>query len=264
MIQIRLMHEARSRVVERITNTWKSPVVAHWVIEQLPLLTMTPATKRPVWNVDVIGNWEHVDGLMMNERTFRKSPKVLLSGGLEGTKGHMSAVEQMYEHNWLVGATTSLIGLVLEPDSYIESKGRKPLLHQRERADLWAESGMVDMVITLPEFPTGFTDRTYQNLHRWLQPAVWMCSSRSPFMEQVITRDGTEAIVLPRIIEEIVAPHGSFLASTQPMSVEETWEALLGHVRVMLEGSPRFMDSSRMEQLVMVHARLSGDTLMRD
>ena len=36
-------------------------------------------------------------------------------------------------------------------DSFIEKKGRKPLVTQAERGELWAGSGLVDGVILLPD-----------------------------------------------------------------------------------------------------------------
>lgn len=227
--------QVREAVRSTIRNSWNNPQVAEWVIWQLPLLREHVQETKPIFILSSEGELRAKERDSFAAEKFLQKHKIILSGGLEGTLGHMHAVWQIHEYKWLAGeCMDSDVVLALEPDSYIRQKCRKPLATQEQRAEMWATSGKVDAVVCLPEPRGRFDTARYVGVHQRIKPAAWMASSRMPFWKEVIMRDGVDAIITPRIISESVTPHASFLKQTQAWDREQTLEGLRVHIGDML------------------------------
>lgn len=130
------------RIKKRIHDEWFDPQVAQWAIGQLPLLDIPT---KPACQILPLSE-------VKSSIPLQPVKRLIIAGGLEGTAGHINAFKFAHETRALmeespIGALP--IFALLEPDLFIENKGRKPLVTQAERGELWAGSGLVDGVILL-------------------------------------------------------------------------------------------------------------------
>lgn len=213
------------QVRERIRDEWADTAVANWVIEQLPLLDLATHPARPILQLSDV----------QPPPPLRSVKKLVLSGGLEGTAGHVAAMKFAHETRALM-EDDSIDGFpifaLLEPDSYIGKKGRKPLVTQPERAKLWATSGLVDGVVLLPDRDQDPSPALrYPKIHELLAPALWLTTGDNPAMVEILRRGLTTAIdigdIIPRTIDK---PHATFLSNTKSMRKDEVRTALFEHI----------------------------------
>lgn len=219
---------ARNEVENYILNNWQDRVVAQWVIHHLPLLekgfTHPPCA---IFSLSFTQGLKQINTIL-SASDFLNTPKVVMSGGFEGTRGHISAAADMREVKALT-LTEGYVTLMLEPDSYIvKYKKREPLLNIEQRSCLWATSGLVDAIILLPEEKTqeriSVTNR-YDEIHHIIQPAKWCANVDNPYYEEINMR-GTEMISPVLTFTHRPNVHTSFLCSTKSLNTEKLSEAL--------------------------------------
>lgn len=195
--------------------------VAEWVIGNLPLLDVFPLENpAPILRVDT--DLAEIQGL--GSLAFKE--KLLMSGGFEGTYGHMKAIYDMHEVRTLTNSSIQLL-LLLEPDSYAHFKGRAPIVPCDVRSILWANSGLVDGVVLLPE-PADYSDSAlmrdrYSRIQELLSPAIWCANIENPHMNEIITRGNPEYlnyIDLIRIFVHGAYPSTSFLHAALGLSLD--------------------------------------------
>lgn len=212
------------RIKRRIRDEWLDAVVAKWAIGQLPLLNIPAEPDCPVLPLSEAQS----SGLLQPVK------KLIIAGGLEGTAGHINAFEFAHETRALMEENpigTLPIFALLEPDSFIENKGRKPLVTQAERGELWAGSGLVDGVILLPDKKqsVGQTDH-YSAIHRSIAPALWLTTGDNPAVVEISRRESGGIISYGSIISRTVTPHASFISKTKSMERGDVRKALLKHI----------------------------------
>ena len=215
------------QVKDRIRDEWLDPGVANWVISQLPLLDMATKPARPILSLSEIQSTNPL-----------RQKKLVLSGGLEGTTGHVKAFGFARETRALMGeypVDGLPIFALLEPDSFIEEKGRKPLVTQPERAQLWAESGLVDGVILLPDRNQNTNPTNhYSTIHESIAPAFWLTTGDNSAMVEILKRGSPKnGIDIGAIVPRTITPHASFLAETKSMEKDDAKEALFKHVALL-------------------------------
>lgn len=212
------------RIKERIHGEWFDPQVAQWAIGQLPLLDIPTKPACQIFPLSEV----------RSSIPLQPVKRLIIAGGLEGTAGHINAFEFARETRALmeenpIGALP--IFALLEPDSFIEKKGRKPLVTQAERGELWAGSGLVDGVILLPDKKqsVGRTDH-YSAIHRLIAPALWLTTGDNPAVVEISKRESGENVNFGSIIPRTVTPHASFISKTKSMGKDDVKAALLEHI----------------------------------
>ena len=218
----------KEQIKARIRDEWLDAGVADWVISQLPLLDMAAKPACSILSVPEVKS--------LNQPPPIK--RLVISGGLEGTTGHVKAFGFAHETRALM-KKHPLDGLpifaLLEPDSFIKEKGRNPLVTQPERAKLWAESGLVDAVILLPDRDQGASQaHHYQTIHESIAPAHWLTTGENPAMIGILKRGSpNNGIDVGAIVPRTITPHASFLAETKSMGRDDAKEALFKHVALL-------------------------------
>lgn len=214
----------RLEVENFITSSWIDKRVASWVIGKLPLLeygfTHPPC---PVYNLSL------EKGLVLEnipfQGDFEHSNKLVMSGGFEGTEGHLKVVQEMYETRALTGKVQNPIVLMLEPDSYIRNrKQREPLVNLHQRKSLWSTSGLVEAIIVLPDKPESLSAHDFydKQIHRLIAPASWCVNIGNPHYFEIMNRGEEEMQYdLVRLFVHHIEVHTSFLNSTRRLTGEE-------------------------------------------
>jgi hypothetical protein len=220
---------AKSEVEGYIYSSWKQKEVADWVIKRLPLLELGGSCS-PVPILDIsIENGLDADIDRDVIEVFKNKNKFVISGGMEGTRGHELAVRDMHEVRALKSdSEKSMIAVLLEPDSYIrERKQREPILNLEQRASLWSTSGLTDAVVKLPQKSVDMIVREhYERIHAFIGPAEWCASYENPAWKDIVTRHGQEEIDLLRVFTHRPEVHATFLDLTKAMNAQELIEAL--------------------------------------
>jgi hypothetical protein len=216
------------QIKARIRDEWLDTEVANWVISQLPLLDMAIEPTRPILSLSEI----------QPPDLLRPSKKLVISGGLEGTTGHVKAMKFARETRALMREYPDdelPIFALLEPDSFIEGKGRKPLATQLERTQLWAKSGLVDGIILLPDRNQDTSPANhYSAIHESIAPALWLTTGDNSAMVEILKRGSSKnGIDIGTIVPRIITPHASFLAKTKSMGKDDAKEALFEHVALL-------------------------------
>lgn len=215
----------RNEVESYITDNWQDKRVAGWVIGSLALLekgfTYPPC---PIFNLSFEHGLVKKHGIPTDD-TFRGSRKIVMSGGFEGTKGHMHAVAEMREVRALTADIDTPLVLMLEPDSYItQLKRRNPIVNISQREQLWSTSGLIDVIILLPEKKSEVSDEEhYKHIYKCIAPAVWCANVDNPHRLEIITRmqEEDEALDIIRIFKHGPQLHTSFVNSTKDLTAEE-------------------------------------------
>ena len=208
---------AKQEVERYILNNWADATVARWVISQLELLKRAYSFPPcPVYVLSLKEGLHRKNGAESRDE-FLDKPKLVTSGGFEGVHGHVRLIEEdLYETRALMRKDRSElpIALLLEPDQYIETKKRKPLVTLKQREEMWSTSGLVDAVVLLPEADSGFTDERYLAIHQILVPAAWSTTIENPHHFNIVMR-GQHAIDIILLVAHYPEPHTSFLCSTR-------------------------------------------------
>jgi len=230
---------ARTEVENYVVCGWRDFRVAEWVIKSLPLLEVAFSHPPcPIYTLSLDKGLLPKGKNDCSLEDFRRKQKVVMSGGFEGTEGHMKAVSDMWEVRGLVGPLwQSEVVLMLEPDSYItRRKKRSPIVNVRQRQELWSTSGKVDAVIVLPEKSANLSDEEYyQMIHKHIAPASWCANVENPSYFEIINRlQKQEVWDLVRFFVHKPRPHASFLDMTRNLTLEEVGEQLYIHLLDMV------------------------------
>jgi len=214
------------QVKDRIRDEWLDPGVANWVISQLPLLDMATKPARPILSLSEIQSTNPL-----------RQKKLVLSGGLEGTTGHVKAFGFARETRALMGeypVDGLPIFALLEPDSFIAQKNRTPLATQLERANLWATSGLVDGVILLPDRNQNADPAShYLAIYESVAPASWLTTGDNPAITEILKRGPKKGFDIGNIVPRTITPHASFLSETKSMERDDVRTALFEHIALL-------------------------------
>ena len=214
------------QVKDRIRDEWLDPGVANWVISQLPLLDMATKPARPILSLSEIQSTNPL-----------RQKKLVLSGGLEGTTGHVKAFGFARETRALMGeypVDGLPIFALLEPDSFIAQKNRTPLATQPERANLWATSGLVDGVILLPDRNQNADPAShYLAIYESVAPASWLTTGDNPAITEILKRGPKKGFDIGNIVPRTITPHASFLSETKSMERDDVRTALFEHIALL-------------------------------
>jgi hypothetical protein len=223
---------ARAEVESRVRSGWIDPKVAEWVLRNFPLLEFDGASLAcPVYKLDDVSS----------VAKFKDRLKIVISGGFEGTKGHLEAIRRdlpeiraLDREKW--GA---LLVVMLEPDSYIITrKGRKPIVNLDERQELWSASGLVDAVIILPEEKRNESVASrYALIHKKIEPALWCTNKENPSHYEILMRRDLNMFDISRLLLHEPRPHASFLASTQKLKAEEVRVRLRDYITDLVKNA---------------------------
>jgi hypothetical protein len=237
----------KQEVENNIAQNWKDKQVAKWVISKLPLLEIGfKHSECPVYSIDFENGLISKNGIGDPE-LFKSKPKLVMSGGFEGTRGHISVVGNMYETMSLSRKQNWMAVLLLEPDSYIHNmKKRKPLTTLSQRESLWKTSGMLDAIVLLPDSST-IKDKTnfYFKINKLIGTAEWCASIENPAWKEIITRQGVQwCLDASRIYGDELYIHSSFLDSTKNIEARELERKLFEDVlsRVLETETPEFLE----------------------
>lgn len=229
---------ARAEIEAVINNDWKDKEVAKWVIDKLPLLEYGfthPAC--PVYKLDLdLGL--RLDNENKGYPNFRNTKKLVISGGFEGTEGHLKVVDEMHEARALTEDASGLVVLMLEPDSYIVGrKNRQPLINLEQRRQLWSTSGLADAVICLPNKPDDISTPDFydQRIHKLISPATWCVNVENPHFFRILNRGiETPSYDLIRLFVHNIEIHTSFLNLTREFTKDEVREKLRNYLRGLI------------------------------
>lgn len=228
------------QVKRQIVENWKDKQVANWVIESLPLLEIglsQPAC--PVYTFSLERGLVQKYTAGPSER-FKNTLKLVISGGFEGTIGHLKAVSRLHEVRALTTDGNCDIVLMLEPDSYIRNaKKRKSLVNLSQREKLWSTSGLVDAVVLIPDSSlVANKNEHYSKFSKHLGPLRWCTSIENPAWKEIITReDMNDALDIIRADNDEFYVHASLLAASKNLGSEEmkqrVYEDILSRVSKM-------------------------------
>ena len=219
-----MIHE---QIKERIRGDWLDAAVANWVISQLPLLDMATKPACQILSLSEI----------QPPFPLQSVKKLVLSGGLEGTTGHVKAFGFARETRALMGeypVDGLPIFALLEPDSFIAQKNRTPLATQLERANLWATSGLVDGVILLPDRNQNADPAShYLAIYESVAPASWLTTGDNPAITEILKRGPKKGFDIGNIVPRTITPHASFLSETKSMERDDVRTALFEHIALL-------------------------------
>lgn len=230
----------QKEIIASIKNQWTDPMVANWVVSQMELLHIKPKSlPSPTHVLEYSQESQVVPRNEKSSKIFKSEFKVVMSGGFEGTEGHLLAARDMdewtrwtsyYDKNDWTRRNLILTkkALLLEPDSYIRvRKKRDPLVSLENRVSLWSTSGLFDYIIVLPERPEGLEDRGfYEKVHDCISPAVWCANILNDHWREIVIRKGIPFYDPGRILGHEPRPHASFLSSTKEMTFEQLFDSL--------------------------------------
>lgn len=121
--------------------------------------------RRPEWGIEIAHSLADArlkifDHLARSERRMG-----YVTGGLEAGWHHHSLIDSLPIDPGVYG-----VAIGLEPDSYIEQKGREPIFDLQERVSLWHRVAPANSVIfTIPKRPDGVVADEYYD---WLADQV--------------------------------------------------------------------------------------------
>ena len=220
-----IKHEIESNIY----SNWQDKEVATWVAKQLPLLGKAGIhSPCPVFSLSFDEGLVPDNEKAMSAGSFIDDEKIVMSGGFEGTNGHLIAVRDMNELKALCLPMGRPIVLLLEPDSYIqEMKKRSPIVNLDQRKYMWSTSGLVHAVVCLPGKKAGLLDTEhYLEIHKNIKPAVWCANVENPHWSEIVFRPDLEGLNLVSLFVHKPEIHASFLNSTRNLSAKELIIAL--------------------------------------
>jgi len=229
----------RAEVEARIYEGWRDKDVAKWVISKFSLLEHGYTHPEcPVYQLSLS------DGLQLDNNNnkypnFNATKKLVMSGGFEGIEGHLKVVEEMQEVRTLTADSSSLIVLMIEPDSYvINRKQREPLINLRQRTGLWSTSGLVDAIICLPDKPDDISASEFYDhrIHDLISPATWCVNVEHPHYFDISNRGiSSPSHDLLRLFVHHIEVHTSFLSSTKGLTKDEGREKLRNYLLELIK-----------------------------
>ncbi len=230
----------RAEIESSITNNWSDKEVANWVIKKLPLLklgfTHYPC---PIYGVSLNNGLIPLNDTNSPLSRFKEKDKLVMSGGFEGTEGHIKVIKEMHETRILTNRFSSPIVLMLEPDSYVQKqKKREPLVNLSQRIALWSTSGLVEAVMVLPEKPDGLSSSDFYDhkIHELIQPATWCVNIENPHFFKIMNRGNNEpSYDLVRLFVHHIEVHTSFLNLTSTLTKVEVKEKLNTYILEMIK-----------------------------
>lgn len=230
----------KQEVENYVWDNWKDKRVARWVVKNLPLLKIgLTHPECPVYTLSLDEGLQQ-KGEAKGILDFKISPKFVMSGGFEGTRGHIRAIRNMHETQAITGKRDHFIVLMLEPDSYIRNaKNREPLVNIAQREILWKTSGLVDALILLPDSSLVENKGSYfLRLSKLIGRASWCTTLESPAWREIVVRqEAGKVIDLSRVYDDELYVHVSFLDSTKEINQKELrtriYEDVLERVKIM-------------------------------
>lgn len=227
---------AAEQVKQDIVRKWHDSRVAAWVIDNIPLLHRVNFPEVPIFTLALRSGLTQINDFPFRFPDLRRTPKLAISGGLEGSAGQILALKEMHDIRALTSSwEDSAIVVMLEPTRYIkEQKHRSQIANLRQRTMLWAHSGLCDAVIILPQRRSKDASRHYQRIHERIMPVAWCSNPENPHAFEIVHRGVSGAIDWIRLMKHEPELHSSFLASTRNMTVSETRRALRQYTRQLV------------------------------
>lgn len=237
LLPAKAMSIAAAEVKQSIYRRWQDSKVAAWVIDQLPLLHRKSQPEVPIYSLRLTIGLHKENQAEFRFPHFRSTPKLVMSGGFEGSGGQLASVNEMWDIRALTsGWQETAIGVLLEPDRYILRKGRRPLVDLSHRKLLWSTSGLVDAVVTLPTKRQKTPSQVhYQHVHDHIKPAKWVSNPENPFALEIVRRGDEGIFDLILLTKHTPRLHTSFLASTQNLTARETRTAAFANLLSMVK-----------------------------
>ncbi len=233
-----------------IQENWKDLRVANWVINKLPLLELgNRFPPCPIYTISISDGLSLSRNLPSNITEFQSSKKLVISGGFEGTAGHMSAIKDMEEARIFTDGGSHKVVIMLEPDSYIRKfKEREPLMKLNERSFLWSTSSLVDAVILLPEREQSMSKYDhYASIAKAISPATWCVNVENKHKQEILTRSvGKEGVNLNGLFINKPEVHASFLHSTMNMDATQVEDGLFEYLLKLLK-SGQFINTNQID-----------------
>ncbi len=248
---------ARAEVESHIYSNWADRRVANWVIKSLPLLergfTHPPC---PVYSLSLENGLEQKNDTPFPGE-FKTTSKIVISGGFEGTYGHLMAIKDVHEVRAITAKDDSFVVLMLEQDSYIVNrKKRSPMVNIDQREKLWSTSGLVDAVILLPDQDITVNLASYfSRVHELIQPAVWCANIENKYWREIISRgELNQDIEAVRITDFESYLHTSFLASTMNFESQELKVQLYNYVLELVKKTetPQVLENVSPEEIAKI------------
>lgn len=226
------------QVKNQIIKTWKDKQVANWVIDSLPLLEVGLAQQEcPIYTFSLEDGLKQTNIAKPIQR-FKETPKLVMSGGFEGTIGHLRAVDNLHEIRALTTKGDCLLVLMLEPDSYIRNvKERDPLINLPQREILWSTSGLINAVILIPDSSLIENKGVYfSRLSERIGQTRWCTSIENPAWREIITRDDMSgALDIIRANNDELYVHTSLLASSKNVRPDEMKQRIYDDILSRIE-----------------------------
>lgn len=151
---------------------------------------------------------------------LRNDSGLLTGAGMEGTPGHLSAIDHMAKN-----VRGVVIGL--EQDSYMLGKPRKyPLLNLAVRLSMWAQHPKVNVVTVLPEKSGGVeTSLHYLEINQKMGTRYSFGSADDPYLSEKIRRgDKADFLVIPNLDSPRTSDRVRRLLDSQFSNMEELFE----------------------------------------
>lgn len=232
----------RAEIESSIKDSWSDRDVANWVIKKLPLLQYGfTHSSCPVYGLSLDQGLILLNDSNFPLSRFKEQDKIVMSGGFEGTEGHIKVIKEMFETRILTNRFSSPIVLMLEPDSYVQKqKGREPLVSLGQRISLWSTSGLVEAVFVLPEKPDGLSTSDFYDhkIHELIQPATWCVNVENPHFFEIMNRGvSTPTYDLIRLFVHHIEVHTSFLNSTRPLKKDEVKKELQSYLLDLIKSN---------------------------
>lgn len=232
----------RAEIEGSIIDRWSDKDVASWVIKKLPLLrygfTHSPC---PVYGLSLEQGLIPLNDTDFSLDKFKEKDKIVMSGGFEGTEGHIKVVNEMYETRILTNKSSSPIVLMIEPDSYIQKqKKREPLVSLNQRIALWSTSGLVEAVMVLPEKPDDLSviDFYDHKIPELISPSTWCVNVENPYFFEIMNRGASSPTYdLIKLFVHHIEVHTSFLNSTRLLKKDDVKEELQSYLLDLIKSN---------------------------
>ena len=226
------------QVKNQIIETWKDKQVANWVIDSLPLLEIGLTQQEcPVYTLSLEEGLKQKNTAKPIQR-FKETLKLVMSGGFEGTVGHLKAVDNLHEIRALTTNGDCLLVLMLEPDSYIcNVKDRDSLINLHQREVLWSTSGLIDAVILIPDSSLIENKGEYfSRMSERIGQTRWCTSIENPAWREIITRDDMSgALDIVRANNDELYVHTSLLAYSKNVDSDEMKQRIYDDILSRIE-----------------------------
>ncbi len=242
---------ARKEVVDCVSGRWVDPHVANWAIDTLAILEHAETKPAcPTYQLSFENGLIPTNTPINPIDDFKSKLKYAISGGFEGTKGHVQVLSNVDVSRILTLEGNNPVVLLLEPDSYIvRRKSRDPIVNLDQRVQMWSTSGLVDVVVALPDSKDSSPPaHHYLKIHNILSPVNWCTSVENPNWREIITRHDKNYYDLLQLYRQHKHVHTSFLVSTKNLSLEKFREVLRAHVYDLVGQTDNYVVSNIIPQ----------------